>query len=96
MAVLAVIVGGVLVVSSFADMLNTLVATHTSRRKYWFTYGFELLPYDEARQASADLRRRYDAKVEWLIDELVAPRGFWGHAIGHRYARSYVISRDRD
>lgn len=236
MAVIAVVVGSLFVVSSFADMLNTLVATHTSRRRFWFTYqlylrtwhmtrltvlrigsergqhallsayapvsvllllvgwlvqqiigfgliwwgiggvsgadglwdslyfsgvvyftvgfgeivpveavprigalieallgvltmalvsryrtalhaddattssdpdmfrdpydqldehGFQLLDYEEARAASAELRRKYDAKLEWLIDELVAPRGFWGHTIGHRYARGYVISRDR-
>ena len=41
------------------------------------------------------METRYDASLEWLIDELAAPRGFWGHATGHRYARGYIISRDR-
>jgi hypothetical protein len=46
--------------------------------------GFEMLPYEEARQMTVELRRKYDAALEHLIDALEAPRGFWGHAIGHR------------
>ncbi|MCP3975853.1 MAG: two pore domain potassium channel family protein [bacterium] len=46
--------------------------------------GFEMLPYEEARAATVELRRKYDARLEYLIDGLDAPRGFWGHAIGHR------------
>lgn len=46
--------------------------------------GFEMLPYEEARAVTVELRRKYDAALEHLIDELEAPRGFWGHAIGHR------------
>ena len=30
-------IGGVLVLATLSDMLNTLVATHTSRSKWWFT-----------------------------------------------------------
>lgn len=44
--------------------------------------GFVMLPFDEARQRSRELRRLYDAEMEYLIDFLDAPRGFWGHEIG--------------
>ena len=47
-------------------------------------HGFDVMPFEEARDAAVGLRRRYDAAMEALIDELVAPRGFWGHAIGHK------------
>ena len=47
-------------------------------------HGFDVIPFDEAGPAIRDLRRRYDAALEYLIDELLAPRGFWGHAVGHR------------
>ena len=46
--------------------------------------GFEMLPYEDARQVTVELRRKYDARMEYLIDVLEAPRGFWGHSIGHR------------
>ncbi len=46
-------------------------------------HGFDLIPYEEARQSSRSLRRQFDARLEYLIDQLLAPRGFWGHTIGH-------------
>ena len=46
--------------------------------------GFEMLPYEQARAVTVELRRKFDARMEYLIDNLEAPRGFWGHAIGHR------------
>ncbi len=49
-------------------------------------HGFELHPYEKARAESMELRRLYDAKLEYLIDELLAPRGFWGHKIGVKAA----------
>ena len=48
------------------------------------SHGFPVKPFDEALAATHELRRRYDAPLEFLIDTLEAPRGFWGHAIGHR------------
>lgn len=48
------------------------------------THGFDVIPFHEAGGAVRGLRRRYDAALEYLIDELLAPRGFWGHAVGHR------------
>ncbi len=47
-------------------------------------HGFELLPYEKARESLVHLRRQFDAELEYLIDELLAPRGFWGHRVGHR------------
>ena len=47
-------------------------------------HGFRMLPYDEAFARSRELRRTFDARLEYLIEELQAPRGFWGHAVGHR------------
>lgn len=49
-------------------------------------HGFELLPFEEAQQVAQELRIHFDARLEWLIDTFMAPRGFWGHAIGHRYS----------
>ena len=46
--------------------------------------GFPVKPIDEALRSSRELRRHYDAALEFMIDSLEAPRGFWGHAIGHR------------
>ncbi|MEM7271741.1 MAG: ion channel [Actinomycetota bacterium] len=47
-------------------------------------HGFELIEFAEARAETLELRRLYDAQLEFLIDAMVAPRGFWGHTIGHR------------
>ena len=47
-------------------------------------HGFELIPYDEALGRVAPIRLRYGAAMEYLIDALIAPRGFWGHAVGHQ------------
>ncbi len=50
-------------------------------------HGFELVSLEEGRQETRQLRRRYDAQMEYLIDELQAPRGFWGHKVGIRNMR---------
>lgn len=47
-------------------------------------HGFPMLEYESAVEKSRDLRRTYDAQLEYLIDILQAPRGFWGHEIGHQ------------
>lgn len=51
-------------------------------------HGFDLIDYDDGVAASIDLRRRYAPALEFLIDHYVAPRGFWGHSIGHRKGQS--------
>jgi hypothetical protein len=44
-------------------------------------HGFDLLPQHVARVRTLELRREFDARLEFLIDELMAPRGFWGHDV---------------
>ncbi len=45
-------------------------------------HGFDVLPLEEATARARRIRPLYDAKLEHLIDELVAPRGFWARSIG--------------
>ena len=61
-------------------------ADHAFRNLYdeLTEHGFELLDFDDARAETLELRRLYDAQLEYLIDATLAPRGFWGHTIGHR------------
>lgn len=47
-------------------------------------HGFTLLPIEEGRRQTSTLRNLYAAKMEYLINELAAPRGFWGHVVGHQ------------
>lgn len=46
-------------------------------------HGFELYPKADCRTHFLALRTAYDAELEYMIDFLGAPRGFWGHVIGH-------------
>lgn len=45
-------------------------------------HGFTLRDKEVAREEAVAFRRLYDAKLEYLIDALLTPRGFWGHQIG--------------
>ncbi len=45
-------------------------------------HGFDVLPIDEALERSRYLRSAYSPALEYMIDHLAAPRGFWGHEIG--------------
>ncbi|MEM7140625.1 MAG: potassium channel family protein [Actinomycetota bacterium] len=49
-------------------------------------HGFEMVPVDEARRAAVEFRNHYAPRMEYLIDLLDAPRGFWGQQVGHRRA----------
>ncbi len=71
---------------------NTYVDPQQMRDLYALLeeHGFELLPWDEALEHSRALRRTYDAQLEWLIDAFDAPRGFWGHEIGHELEAEHV------
>lgn len=40
-------------------------------------HGFDLLPYDIAREHTIAVRANYAPQMEFLIDHLLAPRGFW-------------------
>lgn len=54
-------------------------------------HGFPMLPYDDVVAHATELRRSYDAQLEYLIDVLQAPRGFWGHQIGHAHTHSALL-----
>ncbi len=41
------------------------------------THGFELIPFDEAVIRGMAFRNRYAPQMEFLIDFLLCPRGFW-------------------
>lgn len=56
-------------------------------------HGLSLAPLAEARRRTAGLRNLYAPRMEYLIDELVAPRGFWGHVVGHRRS-SDIVDRE--
>ena len=56
--------------------------------------GFPLLPYEDALEHSRTLRRQYDARLEFLIDNLDAPRGFWGHQVGLRLTDEVALYHD--
>jgi hypothetical protein len=43
--------------------------------------GLPLHDFDDAFERLVQLRRTYSAELEALIDELLAPRGFWSHTI---------------
>ncbi|MEM7342405.1 MAG: ion channel [Actinomycetota bacterium] len=53
------------------------------------SHGFELIDYETAREEVLPMRRLFDAQMEFLIDGLLAPRGFWGHQIGHEAASMF-------
>lgn len=40
-------------------------------------HGFDLLPYDVAREHALAVRSHYAPQMEFLIDQLLTPRGFW-------------------
>ena len=45
-------------------------------------HGFELIPFEQAKEELRDLRAEWAPPMEYLIDALLTPRGFWGHKIG--------------
>jgi len=44
--------------------------------------GFPMLSFDEASTRALALRSAYGPQLEFMIDALDEPRGFWGHRIG--------------
>ena len=57
----------------FRELYDTLAAQ-----------GFNMVDFETGRADVLTLRRKYDAQLEYLIDETLAPRGFWGHHVGHQ------------
>ncbi len=49
-------------------------------------HGFDLVDFETARSRGRELRSMYAPAMEFLIDELVAPRGFWAYAVGRPVA----------
>lgn len=45
-------------------------------------HGFDVVPYDEAAARAGTLRNRFARELEFTIDNLLCPRGFWSPAIG--------------
>ena len=58
--------------------------------------GFELIPYEQARDEARALRTPWAGQLEWLIDALAAPRGFWGHSVGHRLGVGRPVDDDAE
>lgn len=56
-------------------------------------HGFELYPKEDCRAHFIELRTAYDAQLEYMIDFLGAPRGFWGHVIGHTVGRGRIAKK---
>jgi len=56
-------------------------------------HGFELHPKQECQDHFLELRTAYDAQLEYMIDFLGAPRGFWGHVIGHTVSHSRSVEK---
>lgn len=46
-------------------------------------HGFDLISFEQATERGRELRSLYAPRMEYLIDLLDAPRGFWGHKIGY-------------
>ena len=83
MTVLAIVVGVMLVVTVGADLVHTLVTTSTSNGRWWLTRVLYQVSWSLISRCGKR-RRTFDAQLEFLIDRFDAPRGFWGHKIGHR------------
>lgn len=43
-------------------------------------HGFDLRPYEEARDYAREARATFAPALEYMIDYLLCPRGFWSHA----------------
>jgi hypothetical protein len=41
-------------------------------------HGFDLVPYDVALEYTRPIGTEWGPRLEYLIDVLLAPRGFWG------------------
>lgn len=87
----------------FADRLRLAPHPMPDFQRGWFriTYGrmaargLPLRDFDDAFERTAGLRRTYAAELESLIDELLAPRGFWSHTILGVGQRSDIVNHER-
>ena len=67
----------------FRDLYSTLTA-----------HGFELRPFEDAVVYTRDTRRSFAPAMEYLIDDLVCPRGFWSiDSTVRRWSADHEIER---
>lgn len=66
-------------VSAYRQQLEQNQATEMFESLYQdlLDHGFSLRPYDEALEYARDLRAAFAPELEFLIDQLLCPRGFW-------------------
>jgi hypothetical protein len=57
-------------------------------------HGFELLPLEEAAERSLAFRNRFAPQLEYLIDTLLCPRGFWAPDLGIELPDDVVAQAD--
>lgn len=55
-------------------------------------HGFELVPFDEANRLATSVRALWAPQMEFLIDTLLAPWGFWSPSLGLPLADSAASS----
>jgi hypothetical protein len=85
-------------ISAYRTQMDLLYEDPTLFREVYDAleaHGFPMVPFDEARNRTLELRRLFDARQEWLIDRTLAPRGFWGHTIGIPFEPSQVTAPNR-
>lgn len=56
--------------------------------------GIELRPFDESYRRLTELREEFHPMMEAFIDELVAPRGFWGVTAADHLAEAQFLGLD--
>ena len=57
-------------------------------------HGFRLRPADDARAYALDARATFAPAMEFLIDDLVCPRGFWSiDSTVQAYSSRYDLDR---
>ncbi len=60
-------------------------------------HGFKLRPRDEALAYSREIRSTYGAALEYLIDDLLCPRGFWSYQSKlHSWSSEFGVARHYD
>jgi hypothetical protein len=65
--------------TTYLEEFDNFQAEHYFRNLYaeLGAHGFELRPYEEAKAYTRAARRNWSPMMEYLIDDLACPRGFW-------------------
>lgn len=61
--------------AEWENWVTSVLETHT-------TLPLLQLPYDEAREIAGLFRNRFSRELEYLIDAMLCPRGFWAPDLG--------------